>query len=66
VLLFNAGYSSQLNPIERLWAISKRQFTKDCVTDADFRNQEQIKALVMKSIIESSSETLKKKIHACL
>ena len=38
VLLFNAAYSSQLNPIERLWAVSKRQFVKDCVTDADFKH----------------------------
>ena len=37
VLIFNASYSSHLNPIERLWAVAKRQFIKDCVTDADFR-----------------------------
>ena len=40
VLIFNASYSSHLNPIERLWAVAKRQFIKDCVTDADFRLQE--------------------------
>jgi len=49
-----------------LWAVSKRQFIKDCVTDADFRNQEEIKALVMKNIIEASSDTLEKHIYACL
>jgi transposase len=37
VLIFNASYSSHLNPIERLWAVAKRKFIKDCVTDADFR-----------------------------
>ncbi len=40
VLIFNASVSSHLNPIERLWAVAKRQFIKDCVTDADFRMQE--------------------------
>ena len=55
-----------MNPIERFWAVSKRQFIKDCVTDADFRNQEEIKALVMKNIIEASSDTLEKHISACL
>ena len=55
-----------MNPIERLWAVSKRQFIKDCVTDADFRNQEEIKALVVKNIIEVSSDNLKKHDFACL
>ncbi len=39
VLIFNASYSSYLNPIERLWEVAKRQFIKDCITDADFRMQ---------------------------
>lgn len=66
VLIFNASYSSHLNPIERLWAVAKRQFTKDCVTDADFRLQEEVKALVKKSILEASSETLEKHVFSCL
>ena len=52
-----------MNPIERLWAVAKRQFTKDCVTDADFRLQEEVKALVKKSILEASSETLEKHVY---
>ena len=55
-----------MNPIESFWAVFKRQFIKDCVTDADFRNQEEIKAMVMKNIIEASSETIEKHIYACL
>jgi len=55
-----------LNPIERLWAVAKRQFIKDCVTDADFRMQEEVKALVKKCIIEASFETLEKHVYACL
>ena len=66
VLIFNASYWSHLNPIERLWAVAKRQFIKDCVTDADFRLQEEIKALVKKSILEASSETLEKHVFSCL
>jgi transposase len=66
VLVFNAPYSSHLNPIERLWALAKRQFIKDCVTDADFKSQEQIKGLVMKNILEAPAKTLEKHIYACL
>ena len=55
-----------MNPIKQSWAVFKRQFIKDFVTDADFRNQEEIKALVMKNIIEASSDTLEKHIYACL
>ena len=62
VLIFNASYSSHLNPVERLWAIAKPYLIKDCVTDADFRMQEEVKALVKKSILEGSTETLEKHI----
>ena len=30
-LLFNSAYSSEVNPIERLWAISKREFSKSLI-----------------------------------
>ena len=63
VLIFNSSYYSHLNPIEPLWEVSKRQFIKDCVTDADFRLQEEVKALVKKSILEASSETLEKHVY---
>jgi hypothetical protein len=55
-----------LNPIERLWAIAKRQFVKDCVTDVDFKQQEEIKAFVKKNMLEASPETLEKHVFACL
>jgi hypothetical protein len=35
------------------------------VTNADFRMQEEIKALVKKSILEASTETLEKHIYSC-
>ena len=66
VLFFNASYSSNLNPIERLWAFAKRKFIKDCVTDADFRMQEEVKALLKKSILDASYKTVEKRIYSCL
>jgi hypothetical protein len=36
------------------------------VTDADFRMQEEVKALVKKSILEASTETLEKHIYSSL
>ncbi len=66
VLSYNASYSSQLSPVERLWELAKRQFVKDCVTDVDFKQQEEIKAFVKNNILEASSETLKKHVFACL
>ena len=49
--IFNSAYSSVYNPIERLWAIAKRQVARDFITEADYKVKEQIKALVMKSIL---------------
>ena len=66
VLIFNASYSSQMNPIERLWAVAKRQFFKDCVNDVDFKLQEKVKAFFKKSILEASPDTLEKHVYACL
>ena len=54
------------HPIERLWAIAKRSFSRDCITEADYDNYSMIKALVMKSILEASSVSLNKHIFACV
>ncbi len=64
--IFNAAYSSVQNPIERLWAIAKRQFARDLITEANYKDKEQIKALVMKSILHASESTLEKHVFACL
>ena len=66
VLIYNATYSSHLNPIERLWALSKRQFIKDCVTDANFANQAEVEAFVSKCILTANRETLEKHVFVCL
>ena len=64
--IFNAAYSSVYNPIERLWAIVKRQFARDLITEANYNDKEQIKALVVKSILQASESTLTKHVFACL
>ena len=64
--IFNAAYSSVYNPIERLWAIAKRQFARDLITEANYKDKEHIKALVMKSILHASESTLEKHVFACL
>jgi transposase len=65
-LIFNAAYSSKYNPIERLWAIAKRSFSRDCITEADYSNNSMIQALVMKSILEAPSNSLSKHALACI
>ena len=39
-LIFNAAYSSEINPIERLWALAKRIFARDLITEANFKDKE--------------------------
>ncbi len=65
-LIFNAIYSSKSNPIERLWAIAKRSFSRDCITEVDYSNNSMIQALVMKSVIEAPSNVLSKHELACV
>ena len=64
--IFNAAYSSVYNPIERQWAIAKRQFARDLITEANYKDKEQIKSLVMKSILQASESTLTKHVFSCL
>ncbi len=59
VLIFNALYSSHQNPIKRLLAVAKIKLIKDCVTDADLRIQEEVKALVKKSILKHQLKHLR-------
>lgn len=37
-LLFNSTYSSEFNPIERLWAMSKRTFAKAAICSGNYQN----------------------------
>jgi transposase len=45
-LLFNGTYSSEYNPIERLWAWSKQRFQKQCVDDGPYHLQHRMERLV--------------------
>ena len=64
--IFNSANSSPYNINERLWAIVKRQFTRDFITEANYNYKEQIKALVMKNILQASESTLTKHVFSCL
>ncbi len=64
--IFNSANSSPYNINERLWAIAKRQFTRDLITEANYNYKEQIKALVMKNILQASESTLTKHVFSCL
>ena len=37
-LIFNPIYSSEYNPIERLWLLSKRTFSAACINGASYHN----------------------------
>lgn len=49
-LLFNVTYSSENNPIEILWAFSKRRFRAELITFSDFKNKSKVQSLVRKCI----------------
>ena len=62
--IFNAANSSVYNPIERLWAIDKRRFARDLIKEANYKDKEQIKALVVKSILQASESTQTKDVFS--
>ena len=49
-LIYNAPYSSEFNPIERLWCYAKRNFSKYMIGITDYRKQSVIIDLVRLSI----------------
>jgi len=51
-LIYNAIYSSELNPIERLWALAKRDFGRHLVADSNFKSQAEVRAFVEMSLIK--------------
>lgn len=65
-LLYNAIYSSELNPIERLWAFAKRDFGRALIGDLDMGSQEEIRALVVKCLIYVPQDRLRKYVIHCL
>ncbi len=58
-LLFNASYSSEVNPIERLWSLSKRNFSRHLIDpNSTQSNQQHITHLVRSSITSAPSAPL--------
>lgn len=64
-LIFNASYSSEVNPIERLWAFSKRLFSYEVVAESDWKNQGEIDALVRYCILKVDSDCMRKHVQYC-
>lgn len=58
-LIFNASYSSELNPIERLWALAKRIFGREVTRECDFKSQTEVEAFVEKSLVQVPKESLR-------
>ena len=63
--LYNAIYSSEVNAIERLWAIAKREFRRECLNTVNYKNKTVIKNLVQQSIERVPASALKKHIKTC-
>lgn len=64
-LIYNASYSSHLNPIERLWALAKRSFGREILSECNLRFQSDVRAFVAKSIVQVPRESLMKHIRTC-
>ncbi len=65
-LIFNAPYSSEYNPVEQLWAHSKRYFQRELLDVVDFKRQNVVEAMIDESIQSVRSETLGACVNKCL
>ena len=65
-LVFNGTYSSEYNPIERLWAWSKHHFTRKCADDAPYHNQDAMRRLVRDVMLYNYRKGLHKHIEKCM
>jgi hypothetical protein len=66
-LIFNAAYSSEYNPIERLWAITKKDFYKEILSDrSKTTTQEIVEEFIKRSLERDSSDHLQKHVKSCL
>jgi transposase len=61
--LYNASYSPVYNgAVESLWALAKRNFSRECITSANFEDQDMICRLVTESIAAVPQTYLKKRV----
>ena len=49
-LMYNAAYSSELNPIERLWGKAKEAFRQNIIDEENYKDQKLITAYAERSI----------------
>lgn len=64
-MVYNAIYSSEFNPIERLWAFSKQIFGREMVAEAGWGQWAGVEALVRHSIVSVSPDSMRKYIDQC-
>jgi transposase len=65
-LVFNASYSSEFNPVERLWALAKHRFSRDIVTESTWKSQAEIEAIVVRSLLMVPELHLAKHVNSCI
>ena len=63
--MFNGTYTSELNPIEMLWAWSKPKFTRELINVFDFKNEQLIHELITDCILAVSPVSLKLQVDKC-
>ena len=65
-LVFNAPYSSPVNPIERCWAVSKRHFASECLRITNFKDKKLLVRKVLLSLDEVNSLTIRRHVVRCM
>lgn len=65
-LVYNAPYTSHLNPIEILWAWSKRKFSTEFMHLADSPSQQQVEQRVRECVASAPRSLLVKHTAKCL
>ena len=65
-LLYNAAYSSELNPIERLWLFSKRLFYKRVIEFSDWKDRPRLYSLVDECIKAVPTSYIKSHVDRCM
>lgn len=63
--IYNASYSSALNPIERLWAFGKKIFGRELVGNCDLKNKAEVEGFVRRSLIQVPADALESHVHSC-
>ena len=65
-MLFSPSYSSEFNPIERLWSLTKRNFNRSDIFFENKKNRDLVQRLVMESVKSYNKEALAKHVIRCM